>query len=178
VDKLILAMGIDHSIHRSLIYETSEYGGCGVRHLSTEVMGIKLKTVISHLHAETELRTSLKININYIQLLSCIGTPIFQSQEDISYIPMSWLLNVQQFLIEINTDLEISNKWLPKPQRQNNQFLKIAFQTMKATRSELIVLNNLEIYSRVILFSDICFTTGKGNQPIFLEYHHPTLAHH
>jgi hypothetical protein len=42
VDKFISAMGIDHSTHRALIYGPSEYGGFGVRHLYTEMMGMKL----------------------------------------------------------------------------------------------------------------------------------------
>jgi hypothetical protein len=49
VNKFISAMGIDHSTHRSLIYGPTEYGGFGVRHLYTEMMGMTLETVISHL---------------------------------------------------------------------------------------------------------------------------------
>jgi hypothetical protein len=53
VDKFISAMGIDHSTHRALIYGPSEYGRFGVRHLYTEMMGMKLETLISHLWAGT-----------------------------------------------------------------------------------------------------------------------------
>lgn len=175
VDKFISAMGIDHSTHRSLIFGPSEYGGFGIRHLYTEMMGTKLETVISHLRAETELGTSLIININYIQLLSGIGKPIFQSQQDISYVPMNWLLHIREFLIETKATLEIRNLWLPKVQRQNDRFLMTEFRNMKATKAELIILNNWRIYYKVILLSDICFASGKGIQPIFMEYNHSTL---
>jgi hypothetical protein len=63
-------MGIDRSTHRALIYGPSEYGGFGVRHLYTEMMGMKLDTIISHLRAGTQLGTLLLITItiyNYTQ---------------------------------------------------------------------------------------------------------------
>jgi hypothetical protein len=124
----------------------------------------------------SELGTSFIIKINYNQLLSCIGEPIFQSKEDISYIPTNWLLHLRQFIIEINASLEIRNIWLPKSQRANDQFLMTAFRKMKATRAELIILNNWRIYYKVILLSEICFASGKGIQLCFLEYNHSPIT--
>jgi hypothetical protein len=99
-------MGIDHSTHQALIYGPTEYGGFGVRHLYTEMMGSKLETVISHIQSESELGISFIININYIQLLAGIGEPVFESKRDITYIPMNWILHLRAFLIKINATLE------------------------------------------------------------------------
>jgi hypothetical protein len=79
VDKFISSKGIDHSTHRVLIYGPSEYGGFGVCHLYTEMMGMKLETLISNLRAESELRTSILIKINYLQLLAETSKPIMES---------------------------------------------------------------------------------------------------
>jgi hypothetical protein len=78
VDKFVLAMGIDHSTHRALIYGPSKYGRLGLCHLYTEMRGMKLETIIIHLRAESELGTSIIININYIQLLAGISKPIME----------------------------------------------------------------------------------------------------
>jgi hypothetical protein len=72
--------------------------------------------------------------------------------------------------------IEIRNIWLPKSQRANDQFLMTAFRKMKATRAELIILNNWRIYYKVILLSEICFTSGKGIQLCFLEYNHSPIT--
>jgi hypothetical protein len=88
VDKFISAMGIDHSTHRALIYGPSEYGGFGVRRLLTEMMGMKLETLI---RAGTELSILFTININHLQLHAGIGKPILMSTRDILSIPMNWL---------------------------------------------------------------------------------------
>jgi hypothetical protein len=142
VDKFISAMGIDHSTHRALIYGPSEYGGFGVRHVHTEMMGMKLETLISHLWAGTDLSILFIININHIQLYAGIGQPIFMSKRDISHIPMNWLLHIRNFLWEIKATLDLQDLWLPKIQCQNDQFIMEAFVAMKASPSELVILSN------------------------------------
>jgi ribonuclease HI len=51
-----------------------------------------------------------------------------------------------------------------------------AFTTMKATKTELIILNNWRLYYRVLLFSELCFSSGQGIQPVYLEYNHDHLV--
>jgi hypothetical protein len=146
-----------------LIYGPSEYGGFGVRHLYTKMMGMKLETLISHLRAGTKLSILFLININHIQLHNGIGEHIFMSQKDISYIPMNWLLHIKNFLWEIKATLHIQDLWLPKIQCQNYQFIMEAFIAMKASASELVILNNWRIYFIII---GTLFFIGERNTTI------------
>jgi hypothetical protein len=75
-------------------------------------------------------------------MLAGTGTHIPQSRDDLSYIPTNWILHLRQFLIEINARLEFKNLWLPKKQCMNDQVLMTTFVNIKATKAELIVLNN------------------------------------
>jgi hypothetical protein len=124
VDNFISAMGIDHSRHRALMYDPADYGGF---HLYMEMMGMKLEIVISHLSAETEPKTSMLINFNYIQLHVGTGNPIFQSHDGISYVQMKWIIHLRQFLNETNATSEIKDLWLPRLQFKHDQFLMTAF---------------------------------------------------
>jgi hypothetical protein len=45
-----------------------------------------------------------------------------------------------------------------------------AFIQMKLSRAELIVLNNWRLYYSVIFLSELCYATGKGIQPYYMEY--------
>jgi hypothetical protein len=139
---------------------------------------MKIETIISHLRAASDLQTSFIININYIQLLLVIGEPILESKLDISYIPMNWILHICAFQIEINAPLEIQKLWLPTLQQKNDRFLRETFATKKATKADLIILNNWRLYYKVLLYSELCYSSGQGIQPIFLEYHHETLVRH
>jgi hypothetical protein len=49
IDKFISGMGHDRSTPRSLIFGPKEFGGFGIRHLYTEMQGMKINSVISHL---------------------------------------------------------------------------------------------------------------------------------
>jgi hypothetical protein len=51
-----------------------------------------------------------------------------------------------------------------------------AFVEMKATWAELIILNNWRLYYKIILHSEICYASGQGIQPIYLEYEHSGMT--
>jgi hypothetical protein len=156
VDKFLSAMGNDHSMHRSLIYGPTEYGGFGVRHLYTEM-------------PSPGRYGSWNGNYNKHQLHSTFGhnrnTNIYYMGRHILYFNE----------LEINATLEIKDLWLPAPQCQHDEFLVTSFTTMKASPSELVVLNNWRLYYRVLLRSEVCFATRKCIQPYYLEYEHAEL---
>jgi hypothetical protein len=85
---------------------------------------------------------------------------------------MYWIIHIRQFLWQINATLEIQDLWLPKKQFQHDQFLMTAFVSMKASPTELTILNNWRVYYKVMLLSEICFATGTGIHPYYLEYEH------
>jgi hypothetical protein len=85
---------------------------------------------------------------------------------------MNWILHIRQFLVEINASLEIRNLWLPKHQCHHDQFIMEAFEKTKANTAELRILNNWRLYYKVILFSELCYSSGTGIQAIYLDYTH------
>jgi hypothetical protein len=77
IDKFLPYMGYDHGSPRALIHGPREMGGVGISHLYTEMMGMKLETIISHICANTVLGKSIQININNLQLCSGIAQSYF-----------------------------------------------------------------------------------------------------
>jgi hypothetical protein len=80
IDKSLSRMGYNQSTPRALVYGPTEFGGFGVRYLYTEMLGMKLYTVVSHLWADTQLGKSFRINLNYLQLTAVITEPILESR--------------------------------------------------------------------------------------------------
>jgi hypothetical protein len=72
-------MGYDWSTPRALVYGPTEFGGFGVRQLYTEMLGMKLDTVVSYLRADTQFGKAFRINLNYLQLTAGITEPILES---------------------------------------------------------------------------------------------------
>jgi hypothetical protein len=50
------------------------------------------------------------------------------------------------------------------------------FADMKATRAELVILNNWRLYYKIILRSELCLASGQGIQPIYLEHNHSSMT--
>jgi hypothetical protein len=79
LDKFLPFMGYERGSPRALIHGPSEMGGCKIPHLYTEMMGLKIESVIVHIRADSLLGKSFRININYLQLLTGLESPILMS---------------------------------------------------------------------------------------------------
>jgi hypothetical protein len=123
IEKFISGMGIYQSTPRSLIYGPEEFGGFGIHHLYTEMQGLKINSIISHLRAKTPLGLLIKVNLEYLQLIAGIESPILSSFEPLPYISHNWLMQLRDFLIEINATIGNTGPMdptTPRPQRLND----------------------------------------------------------
>jgi hypothetical protein len=111
IDQFLPKMGYTHGTTRALIFGPTIYRGCGVRHLYTEMQGMKLETMISHLRAGTSLGTIIHTNINYLQMLTGIEEPILESTAPIEYIEDNWLTQFRTFLTTIKAKMVIEGLW-------------------------------------------------------------------
>lgn len=153
-------MGFEHGSKRTLIHGLSEMGGANIPHMYTEMMGMKLECFIAHIHADTVLGKSFRINLNYIQLLSGIDTPIFESNADIRYIENNWILHLREYLNNINGNVIITNAWVPNKLRDNDANLMSTFIKLRLSNNELKLINNWRIYFKVNFLSERCNPEG------------------
>lgn len=169
LDKFLPFMGYKHGTHRALIHGPSELGGANIPHLYTEMMGMKLETFISHIRANTILGQSFKINLNYIQLIAGISTPIFESNADLSYIDDNWILHLRDYLIQINGQLALKDIWKSTKPRENDINLMEKFLTLGYTTKEIRLINNWQRFFKVNYLSEIYSSDGVKIQQSFLK---------
>jgi hypothetical protein len=131
------------------------------------MQGRKIDSIISHLRANTPLGKSIRINIDCLQLIAGTESPIFMSRDPLPYIQHNWLLQLRDFMIEINAKIDIQELWIPKRQCYRDQYLMTTFIQKNVGRSEL---NNWGLYYQVSLLSEICYSTGDSIQPYYVEY--------
>jgi hypothetical protein len=86
-------------------------GGCEIPHLFTEMMGMKIESLIVHIRANSILGKSFRININCIQLICGLEQPIFYSRDNIGYIDPNWLTHLRQYILDINGTINIKDLW-------------------------------------------------------------------
>jgi hypothetical protein len=169
LDKFLPYMGFDHGSPRALIHGPIEMGGVEIPHLYTEMMGMKLESIISHIRAGTVLGRSFIININNLQLCSGIEHPIFSCRDDISYLNNNWLLHLRDYLIEINGTLDIKNIWKPIKQRENDIILMNEFKSLGFSKSELKLINYWRIFFQVSTLAELCTPDGSSIQQCYLQ---------
>jgi hypothetical protein len=86
LDKFLPFMGFEHGSPRALVHGPQEIGGYEIPHLYSEMMGLKIESIIAQLRADTVRGKSFRININHLQLICRLGSPIFSSSNNIGYI--------------------------------------------------------------------------------------------
>jgi hypothetical protein len=163
-------MGYEHGFPRALIHGPEEMGGAEIPHLFSEMMGMKIEAIISHVRANTVLGKSIKINIDHLQLCSGLAQPIFTSKDYIGYIDENWLTHVRNYIITINGTLDTKDTSLPTKQRENNLILMDEFKSLGFKDSELKIINNWRLFFQVSTLVDICTPDGFRIQQCFLEF--------
>jgi hypothetical protein len=168
LDKFLPAMGYEHGTPRALIHGPQEMGGVEIPHLFTEMLGMKIEAIISHIRANTVLGKSICINLNYLQLRAGIEKPILTCRDDLGYICPNWILHIRDYLIDINGSLDIKNVWIPIKQRQHDVILMQEFRLLGLSNSELRLVNNWRIFFQVSTLVELCNPEGNRIQPCFL----------
>jgi hypothetical protein len=95
IDKFLSKIGYAHSMHRSIVFGPINMDGLGLKHLFTEMM--EMKIVMSHIRANSRLGYAFRINIDYLQLVSGLTKPIFESKVPIEYIKSNWLFHIRDY---------------------------------------------------------------------------------
>jgi hypothetical protein len=169
LDKFLPVMGLEHGSPRALIHGPLEMGGCEIPHLYTEMMGLKIEAIISHMRADSTLGKLFRININYLQLISGLDSPIFSSRDNIGYIQDNWLTHLRNFIIEINGKFHIKDLWLPNKLREHDLVLMTEFSSLGLTMNELKLINNWRIFFQVNTLAELCNPEGNKIQECFLK---------
>jgi ribonuclease HI len=170
LDKFLPFMGYEHGSPRALIHGPSEMGGCEIPHLYTEMMGLKIESVMAHIRADSLLGKSFRININYIQLLTGLEDPIFMSRDNIGYITDNWLLHLRNYLLEINGSFTIKDLWLPRKLREHDIVLMTEFLSLGLPQSDLRLINNWRLYFKVNTLTEICNPEGTHIRECFTKF--------
>ena len=156
VEHFLSKMGYENKFPRAIVFAPPEYGGLNLPHLYSEMMVLKLETLISNIRSNIDLGKAILININLLQLISGIEKPIFNTPRELKYIDNNWLLHLRSFLIEINGFINIKSAWHQEPQRQHDLLLMESFIQRGFSIKELRLINLWRSFFQVNTLADIC----------------------
>lgn len=82
----------------------------------------QLEILITHLRSNTSLGLLFRINLNWLQVLTGLGKPLFESTHTIDYVD-NWFVGIHQFLLDIGGHLHIPDMYVPIRERQGDHFI-------------------------------------------------------
>jgi hypothetical protein len=150
-------MGYAHGTHRALIFGPTTYSGFGIRHLYTEMQGMKLEAMTSH-------------SINYLQMLIGREEPILESTATITCMEDNLTMQFRTFLLSIKAKIGIKNLWRLKKLRTYDVNTMKALEEKGIKPKEMEILNNWRIYFKVAFLSEICNAEGSQVRENYLQY--------
>jgi hypothetical protein len=161
--------GFEEKFPRAVVFGPTIFGGLGFRQLYVDSNCIKIETIICNINGTTSLGESIKININWIQLIVGSETPILESRDQIPHIERNWITAIRDFLIETNSTIKIKNLWKPSISREHDQILMDQVMTLDIPNTHKIIFNNYRIYFKVLTTSDLTNNEGTHIRPEFLN---------
>jgi hypothetical protein len=123
ISKFTQLCGFEITFLKAVVHGPLCYGGLGFPHLYVESNAAEIETIICHVNKENTLGKSLCMNINWLQLHSGIGIPVFESSTNIDYIQDTWFQEIKNFLNICNAGLKINGLWQPTKLRHNDSFI-------------------------------------------------------
>ena len=108
---------------RNVVFGPSELGGFEWDNFHSLKCTEQIKVVLGHLRQNTKLGKLIRINIETVQLLSGISTPILQCKEHIDYIEDGWIVSLHHSLVDSGVQVKLMDGWTTKKQRKRDVFL-------------------------------------------------------
>ena len=106
-----------------MVYGLESLGGIDSDNILVLSLYEKLKLLIGSIRLNDKVGQMIQIQLSWLQLFSGIGTPILMAEKRIPYLPIGWLTNIHQLLVETRVQIELSHSWVPTIQREEDRVL-------------------------------------------------------
>jgi hypothetical protein len=167
--KFLQLTGFEGRFPRAAVFASVRQGGLGMRQLYVESLCSKIECVISHLNSNSSLGKNMKINLIWIQLITGIEKPLFESTHSLKYVIKNWFTHIRTFLLKIKAKIIIQGTWKPDKLQIDDWFLMDELERYDWTDREWIIFNNWRLFFKVLTLSHITNHTGNRILPQFLN---------
>ena len=157
----ISALGYNRHWPLALRYGKHPYGGLQLKNCEVEALILKIKG-LKNLMCKTETSKIVKILIYWFQHVAGTSFPILECPPyDLEYVNSIWVLDLIRLLRKYKVAIRLENKYLPKPQRQNDSNIMDIANHHITSVSILKKINACRLYSKAQYISDIAQISGK-----------------
>lgn len=164
IPTLLPKLGYQSTFPRSVVFAPQHIGGIGLVPFNVIITHRKIQFLIRHIRKNTELGTTILINLKWAMLQAGRQNAIFTSDDRIDYIENQWAIQLHNELKRMTGKLLINDITSASISRVNDQFLMDCWDRQGLSIKSMYKLNLCRIYLRVTKLSDIVSNDGKHIQ--------------
>ena len=161
----ISALGYNRYWRLALRYDKNPYGGLQLNNFEFEALILKIKD-LNNLLCKTETSKIVKILLYWFQHVAGTSFPILECPPyDLQYVNSIWVLDLIRLLRKYKVTIHLEDKYLPKPQRQNDSNIMDIVNHHTTLVPTLKKINGCRLYLEAQYISDIAHISGKTLTP-------------
>jgi len=141
--------GYNQNTAREIVFGTERYGGAKFHHQCVEQGINKVMQLIGQIRQQSQIGEMMMIGVDTLQLTSGIGQPILECTGNLPYLPKGWVPSIREFLNFANATIELTEKWIPPLQRENDNHIMDCIMSEKWSKNDLIKFQMCRVHLQV-----------------------------
>jgi len=156
------AQGINHNMHRAVVFGPDLHGSLNLRCLYTEQGCQQIEFLLDHLCLGDRIGHQIANTLSILQLTASTCRPILNdTTTPLPHLPTGWFTSIRDFLGHIGGQIDIPNSLHLNRARVNDWLLMDMFLgDTSLSLATVQKLNHCHLYLQVTILADIC--DGKG----------------
>ena len=154
------AAGYCSKMPRAVVFGPSAHGGMDWENPETICLFEKNKFLIGSIRLQDVVGQLLLIQVSWMQLYTGISIPILEYNKKLDYLPPGWIMNLHEYLVDSNVQIELFGGWVPSKQREEDEI--IMDYVLHHTPSWMwSAINRCRLFLRVTTLADLTTIDGK-----------------
>jgi len=153
-------MGYSRLFPRSVAFASATIGGIGLRHFGFEQDVQKVISLLKHGRAQTHHWPIMQCLLESYQLYAGIRKPILEDTGPLPWCPEGWVTSLRHFLFQIQGQILLNTTWSVPERRLGDRHIMDDARSLHLSRTEYIDMNNVRLFLRINMLSEITDHTG------------------
>jgi hypothetical protein len=166
VNAILPKTGIARSAPRAVLFGAAQFGGMGLKHLTSLKGHTRLQYILGHLRYGDATGRLIQMLLEYTQLeCGCRGNPLAQYYNNYLalFINANWITEVWEHLHTYKATVEVDGLWQPEANRDQDMVkMETLIVAGRLMNKELKDINYCRIYLQAFFISDIMNLEGNN----------------
>ncbi len=145
---------------RAVVYGPTDRGGMQWETPHSILLASRLTMLVGSVRLNDVVGQMITIQLEWLQLPAGIGIQVLEAKCSIPYLPVGWLKNLHDLVVDAGIQVHMTNLWTATSRRENDQivmdYVQHHFPSWMWGN-----INQCRLYLQVVVFSDLTHWDGQ-----------------